>query len=60
MLDERPADSEDRNIPGRTHRSRLARIHRNWAAATIRVIWIIDNALAPIKRKLIPPCDEVS
>jgi hypothetical protein len=30
------------------------------AAATIRVIWIIDNALAPIKRKLIPPSDELS
>jgi hypothetical protein len=24
------------------------------AAATIRVIWLIDNALAPIKRKLPP------
>jgi len=27
------------------------------AAATIRVIWLVDNALAPIKRKPVTPPD---
>jgi hypothetical protein len=30
------------------------------AAATRSVMWQIDNALAPIKRKPVPPSDEVS
>jgi hypothetical protein len=30
------------------------------ATATIRIIWLIDNALAPLKRTLTPPSDKVS
>jgi hypothetical protein len=30
------------------------------AAATVSVMWQIDNALAPIKRKPVPPSDEAS
>jgi hypothetical protein len=30
------------------------------AAATARVIWLVDNALAPIKRKPVAPPDGVS
>jgi hypothetical protein len=30
------------------------------AAATVRVIWLVDNALAPIKRGPVAPLDGVS